>query len=320
MFCLNRYLSVVSITMFGGMVLSLASGCCATSGWIFNNSGCGYYSRGQYAMARDEFRRATIDAPNNPQYWHNLAMAMKQTGDVVGAEQVLRQNLTQVSAMHQPTYHSLAQILVEQNRHAEAQDLLTGWSQSQPYVTEAHVEMAWIQRETGNLPGAEQSLRQALQLNPRHPAALAHLGQLYQDSGQTDRAVSMYQRSLASKWGQPEVQSRMQLLADGSSRTTRSAMMVNPMQPSYAAGPMPMMAMSPMMTVSSTPMMTQAAPIMMTLPMPGPTPDPATSMPMMASDSGMTFEQPIVIGAMPNADPAHVQIEMTAELPLVAPH
>ena len=153
-------------------------GCQTTSGWAFNNSGRSYYQRGNYAMARDEFRRATMDDPKNPDYRHNLAMAMKKTGDVAGAEQVLRQNLTNVSAMHQPSYHSLSQLLVEQNRPSEAQDLLQGWAAAQPYVPEAHVEMAWMQRETGKPQGAEHSWPQALQVDPRQPTAMSQLGQV----------------------------------------------------------------------------------------------------------------------------------------------
>jgi hypothetical protein len=288
-------------------------------------------------MARDEFRRAAIDAPWNPHYRHNLAMAMKQTGDVAGAEQVLRYNLTHVSAMHQPTYHSLAQILVDQGRHGEAQELIAGWAESQPYIPESHIELAWIQRESGNLPAAEQSLRQALQVNPRHPKALAHFGQLYQDAGQPQLAAAMYRQSLASRWGQPDVQSRMKMIADGSGRVpTRSAMMMNSSGPMISSGPMPMMSMSPgmspVMTVSSPPMMAAGASNWV------PTPEPAiTSMPMSAPMSSpvivsgptvgsgpmMTYEQPVMsVGPSltPNADPAHVETEMTAELPLVTPH
>jgi Tfp pilus assembly protein PilF len=136
---------------FSGLLL-VSAGCQATNGWAFNNSGKGYYARGNYAMARDEFHRAVIDDSCNPDYRHNLAMAMKRTGDVAGAERVLRANLENVSAMHQPTYHSLSQLLAEQNRHAEAQDLLQGWAVAQPYIPESHVELAWIQRESGNLP------------------------------------------------------------------------------------------------------------------------------------------------------------------------
>lgn len=309
-------------------LLLVSTGCRATNGWAFNNSGKGYYAKGNYAMARDEFRRAAIDDPCNADYRHNLALAMKRTGDVAGAERVLRANLEQANAMHQPTYHSLSQLLVEQNRQPEAQQLLAGWAQTQPYVPEAHVELAWIQRESGNIPGAEQSLRQALQMNPQHPTATAHLGQLYQDSGQPDRAAAMYQRSLAARWQQPQVQSRMKMLSDGSARfNSRSAMMVNPGygQPTYAYGPQMPMAMGPTPIsspiISSQPQpMTNSNPLMAAAPSLGPTPDPMAS--SISTNSIPQFQAPIIAGPVltPNADPAHAGPEMTAELPMVEPH
>ena len=108
--------------------------------------------------------------------------------------------------------------------------------------------MAWIQRETGNVAGAEQSLRYALKANPTHPTALAHLGQLYHETGRTDEATAYYQRSLAAKWDQPEVQSRLATLVEpGTSGRSgrRAAMMQNP----YDA---PMVAGGPIITSSPT--------------------------------------------------------------------
>src|SRR5262245_16357766 len=134
------------------------TGCGATGGWMMNNSGMGYYQQGNYAMARREFAVAVAEAPWNPDYRHNLALAMKRMGDSNGAERVLRHNLT-VNTMHQPTYHSLAQLMNEQGRQGEAYELVQSWTETQPYMASAHIEMAWLQRETGNLPESERELR-----------------------------------------------------------------------------------------------------------------------------------------------------------------
>lgn len=219
-------------------LLVLSTGCRASNGWVMNNSGMGYYQKGNYAMARQEFARAIADDPYHPDYRHNLAMAMQKQGDLPGAERVMRHTLS-IDPMHQPTYHALAQSLMLQQRPDEAQELLVGWAETQPYATSSHVEMAWLQRELGNTTGAEQSLRQALQVEPNNPIALAHLGQVHHDAGRPDQAAAYYERSLASQWDQPEVHSR---LATVSSRrdVRRSAMMHNTShsQPNtFASGP-----------------------------------------------------------------------------------
>jgi Tfp pilus assembly protein PilF len=228
-----RYLGVVSVC---SLPLAL-SGCGATSGWVMNNSGMGYYQQGQYAMARHEFAQAVAAAPWNADYRHNLAMALKQMGDVTTAERVLRHNLT-VNVMHQPTYHSLAQLLNEQGRQGEALELVQTWSETQPYLAAAHIELAWLQREMGNLPDAERELRQALQVEPQNPIALAHLGSLYQDMGETHYAAQLYQRSLAVNWNQPQVQTRLAALAPAAGMQPA----MNPAslaQLSYGMNPMP---------------------------------------------------------------------------------
>ncbi len=225
-------------------------GCNAANGWAMNRSGMKNYKRGNYAQARHDFARAIADDRYNPDYRHNLAMALQKQGDLASAERILRHNLT-VDAMHQPTYHALAQILTSEGRTGEAQDLIAGWAETQPYVPEANIELAWLQREAGNTAAAEQSLRNALRANPTHPTALAHLGQLYQETGRSDQAAAYYQRSLASKWDQPEVQSRLATLtetAGGNRVARRSAMMQNsvaqPMMASNGTILMPSQAMS----------------------------------------------------------------------------
>lgn len=247
---MRRSLSILcKVALLGFFVTNI--GCYGTNGWVMNRSGMRQYKRGHYAQARHRFARAIAHDPCNPDYRHNLAMAIQKQGDLAASERILRYNLS-IDAMHQPTYHSLAQVMISQGRGTEAQELISSWAATQPYVPEANIELAWVQRESGDIAGAEQSLQNALRADPTHPIALAHLGQLYQTTGRPDQAAAYYQRSLASDWDQPEVQSRLATLMDAGSMT-RSAMMQNPPSDTLMAqNPVmindPMLASNPVIT------------------------------------------------------------------------
>lgn len=183
-------------------------GCSTGNGFVMNSSGQNHYQQGNLPAAAAEFEQAVQTDPTNPDYLANLAKVRAKMGDAAGSEQLYRQALT-VSPSHQPSYHGLAELMVAQGRGQEATSMMSTWVATQPYVAESHLEMAWLQRELGNSAGAAQSLQQALQVNPGHATALAHLGQYYQEAGRPDQAVAMYQQSLRADFNQPEVHSRL---------------------------------------------------------------------------------------------------------------
>lgn len=189
------------------------SGCYSMNGYMMNASGLGYYDNGNYAMASQEFQAAVASNPRNPDYLANLARTRMKMGDPAGAERLYQQALA-VSPSHQPSYHGYSELLLAQNRGPDALRMMNSWAATQPYIPESHVELAWLQRELGQPDAAAQSLQTALQMNPNHATALAHLGQYYQDQGNAAQAVALYQRSLHADWNQPHVHSRLAMAAD----------------------------------------------------------------------------------------------------------
>ncbi|QDT97337.1 tetratricopeptide repeat protein [Gimesia aquarii] len=184
------------------------SGCNSMHGVASNEMGNGYYQRGDYANARAAFSRAIADNPGNPDYVHNLAVTMQKEGDLAGAEQTYK-NALMIDPSHQPSHHGLAELMISQGRQQEAIQHVTAWRDTQPYIAESHLEMAWLQQQSGDLGGAEQSLKAASNADPNHPKVLAHLGQLYQQTGRSEEALAMYQQSMHSEWYQPQVQARI---------------------------------------------------------------------------------------------------------------
>jgi predicted Zn-dependent protease len=103
-------------------------------------------------------------------------------------------------------------LMNEEGRRLEALQMISTWAAAQPRHPGAQIELAWIERQSGDALASERALYRALALDPGNPIATAQLGQLYQETGQTERAMAMYQRSLHGNWMQPDVQSRLAAL------------------------------------------------------------------------------------------------------------
>lgn len=229
-----------------GWLACVLPGCGLMNSHVANESGIGSYNQGNYTKARQQFQKAVAENPQNADFIANLGAAMRKQGDMPNAEWTYKHALN-IDPTHQPSYHGLAEVFMEQERHAEANELLSAWANTQPTDPSAHIEMAWLNRELGNHAGAETSLRRALTAEPNHPVALAHLGQLYQDVGQPAQAVAFYQRSLHANWHQPEVQSRLAAIQETRQPVVASAPQARPMMAARVSpyGPQWQNAMAP---------------------------------------------------------------------------
>ena len=282
----SRQPRTLGLLLAVGLIVSIA-GCNPMSAFLMNRTGLAYYESGDYTAASKEFHRAVADYPDNPDYVYNLASAVRKQGQLAKAEQFYRQALD-LDPGHQPSYHGLARLMVDSGRGFEAAELLGVWATAEAWRPEPHIEMAWLSRESGDSAGAERHLLNALKTSPSHPVVTAHLGQLYQDSGQGKRATAMYQRSLFSDWYQPEVRSRLASIRDQGAGIGQSTSLANNSQfaaPVYSSAVQP----TPLFTQPTTPQ-----------PTPQPTAQPTT--------------QPGPVATQPATAPV-----TAGELPVVAP-
>ena len=212
----SRWVLGAAGILWVAMAASLC-GCSPVSpvnGWVMNESGQSYYKRGEYAKARYEFERALMDRPYSADYAFNVAAAMDQQGDHLAAEKMYRHALT-LDPGHQPAYHGMAAMLMEEGRTPEAEDLLNTWAVTQPYSPEAATELGWLKGEQGDIEGADRELRRALRQNPRHTGALTQLGRVHGKAGRRSDAAADFARSLYMDPNQPEAQAELAALSQG---------------------------------------------------------------------------------------------------------
>jgi tetratricopeptide (TPR) repeat protein len=88
--------------------------------------------------------------------------------------------------------------LLEQERYDEGIALLAGVTEAAPWLTTAHINLAIAYRRVDDLERAAVSLEKALELNPRHPAALNEQGILRRRMGRFEEARASYEKALAA--------------------------------------------------------------------------------------------------------------------------
>ncbi len=130
---------------------------------------------GQYEQAIAQLKVATELLPNNAQAFNHLGLAYHgaripdKAVEAYMKAILLDRNLA-------PARFNLGCLLLEQNRYAAAVSELTTFVMLSPQSAEGWTKLGLAQLNMGSLGPAEQSLKNALQINHRSPEALNGLG------------------------------------------------------------------------------------------------------------------------------------------------
>jgi tetratricopeptide (TPR) repeat protein len=87
--------------------------------------------------------------------------------------------------------------MLKEEKYEPGIALLLKVTERAPDVTSAHIDLGMAYARVDDLVHAEASLRRALELNPKHPAAWNELGLVQRRKGQFAQARSSYEAALA---------------------------------------------------------------------------------------------------------------------------
>ena len=160
-----------------------------------NSQGVQLYQQGYYQQAIAKFQQATTSDPQDPDSFYNMAATYHRMGklnnnkaDLAQAESLYNQCLDR-SPNHRDCYRGLAVLLAEEQRSDEAQRLLQGWAARNPTQAAPKVELARLAEELGDKQTAKNNLVEALAIDPYDSRALAALGRIHEEAGNTTQAL-----------------------------------------------------------------------------------------------------------------------------------
>jgi len=181
-------MALLLIALFA--IHSSQTGC--NLGQQYNNvSGRQAYDLAQYPTAINEFQKALIKNPNNPDTLYNLGASLYAQGKQAKNTQFLGHNDQHVDA-----HRGLAALLIETGREKYAFDLINQWKDRYPGSTEPIIELARLYQEYGDNRRAIDLLADALRIDSNSVRALKAMGHVREVQGQTHLALDNYLRVL----------------------------------------------------------------------------------------------------------------------------
>jgi Flp pilus assembly protein TadD len=160
--------------------------------------------QGRFDEAKSTIEKLVGDHCSDPHLLAHFAHLQLRGGDVGGAEQSLRRAIELNSDI--PGLHKeLAAVLERQGRFEEARTILERLAAAHPSNPHILAHFAHIQKRDGDLAGAEQFLRKAIEIDPNSPGFSKELVALLDGQARSDDAVAAIQSALARGCANPDI-------------------------------------------------------------------------------------------------------------------
>jgi type IV pilus biogenesis/stability protein PilW len=155
--------------------------------------GSRYLQDGELRRALGEFSEAVRLQPRNARYHNGLGQVYFFLSEYDLAEEHLRKAIKLNPAISD-AHHNLALVFSERGDYPAAEEAYMAALEDPAYLTPEKVYLNWgktLQRK-GDLQGAEEKIRKALDLNPRYIRGYQELGRLLQEKGDDAGALQAY--------------------------------------------------------------------------------------------------------------------------------
>ena len=208
----------------GMMVLALCVASCVTPEQNrlrdYNEDGVHLFRQGDYFSAHESFQAALRLAPEDADLHYNLGECYDRLGNVAKAE-ASYQACLQRSPNHPACRQSLASLFVRSQRWPDALKMTQDWLAREPKLSGPYAVDGWLWHQAGDLPRSQARLQQALEIDPNDKLALIELALVYEAMQRPDRALVLYERSLAQDPVQPNVTKRVVALKASGTKAPR---------------------------------------------------------------------------------------------------
>ncbi len=198
----NRKIGFSAVAVLAITAVAITTGCQNFTAQALNAEGVRRMNKGETEQAETYFLKARSSSPSDADACYNLAIVEHQKAlksnsadDFQQAEQYYKLCLDR-NPSHAEAYRGLATLYCDEKKPDEAFALLENWNRQEIGSVEPKIELARLYNEYNRIDQAEQTLHQALAIDPKNVRALNSMGYVYEQKCQYAEASKLYCQSL----------------------------------------------------------------------------------------------------------------------------